>query len=287
MLVIAHRGASGYAPEHTFAAYDGALQLGCDYLEQDLQMTRDGMLICMHDDTLDRTATGCSGRVIEHAWQEIRNCDVGSWFNRSFPAHSDAAFAGERIPLLDEVLARYRDRTAFYIETKVPETAPGMEEELLRLLAKHGLIDAARREWRVLIQSFSAASLQRIAAMDARLPLIQLVPERTTSPRIQAMLDDISAYAAGIGPEHGDVDPSLVRAAHARGLHVHPYTVNDEPEMLRLADAGVDGMFTNFCDRLIALRPEDEPRGMEAVRRAAEAARRPHPSNGGRTSGRL
>jgi glycerophosphoryl diester phosphodiesterase len=275
MLVIAHRGASGYAPEHTFAAYDLALRLGCDYLEQDLQMTRDGVLVCMHDETLDRTAGGCTGRIIDRTWHEIENCDVGSWFNRAVPDRARAAFAGERIPTLDDVLARYRNRTAFYIETKVPEAAPGMEEELLRLLARHDLVDAARDEWRVLIQSFSEASLRRIAARDAQLPLIQLIAARTTSVRIQALLDRIGSYAVGIGPERGDVDRALVAAAHARGLHVHPYTVNDRAEMQRLTDAGVDGMFTNFSDRLIALRPEDELRGVEAVRRAARAARRP------------
>ena len=274
MLVIAHRGASGYAPEHTFAAYDRALELGCDYLEHDLQMTRDGELVCVHDETLDRTASACTGRIIEHSWDEIRECDVGSWFNRAFPDHARAEFAGLRIPRLDDVFARYRERAAFYVETKVPESAPGMEEGLLALLAKHDLIEPARREWRVLIQSFSAASLRRIAHIDPALPLIQLLPERTGSPAIMTMLEEIAQYAVGIGPERADVDRALVRAAHARGLHVHPYTVNDQSEMRRLADTGVDGMFTNFCDRLIALRPTDELRGMEAVRRAAEAARR-------------
>ena len=274
MLVIAHRGASGHAPEHTFAAYDLALSLGCDYLEQDLQMTRDGALVCVHDETLDRTATGCTGRIIERSLNEIHDCDVGSWFNRAFPDRARAEFADERIPTLDAVLERYRDRAAFYIETKVPEQAPGMEEELLRLLASHDLIDAARTEWRVLIQSFSEASLRRIAAMDARLALIQLIPARTTSVRIQGMLERIAEYAVGIGPSREDVDASVVSAAHARGLHVHPYTVNDEAEMRRLTEAGVDGMFTNFTDRLIALRPAAEPRGQEAVRRAAQAARR-------------
>ena len=274
MLVIAHRGASGYAPEHTFAAYDRALVLGCDYLEHDLQMTRDGELVCVHDETLDRTASTCTGRIIEHSWDEIRECDVGTWFNRAFPDHARPEFAGQRIPRLDDVFTRYRERAAFYIETKVPESAPGMEEALLGLLEKHDLIGPARREWRVLIQSFSAASLRRIARIDTTLPLIQLLPERTGSPAIQAMLEEIAQYAVGIGPERADVDSALVRAAHGRGLHVHPYTVNDQGEMRRLMDAGVDGMFTNFCDRLIALRPEDELRGAGAVRRAAEAARR-------------
>ncbi len=274
MLVIAHRGASGHAPEHTFAAYDAALQLGCDFLEQDLQMTRDGVLVCVHDETLDRTAEECRGRIIDQDWAAMRDCDVGSWFNRRFPERARSGYVGQRIPTLDDVLARYRDRAAFYIETKRPDSAPGMEAALLALLEAHGLLDLARREWRVLIQSFSASSLRLIHAADPELPLIQLLPERTGGHAIQAMLPRIAEYAVGIGPARADTDSSLVAAAHGRGLHVHPWTVNDEAEMRRLTEARVDGMFTNFTERLLRLRPAGEPRGLEAVRRAAGAAHR-------------
>lgn len=273
MLVIAHRGASGHAPEHTFAAYDLALDLGCDFLEQDLQMTRDGVLVCVHDETLDRTAAPCRGRIIAHDWSAIRDCDVGSWFNRVHPGHARAQYAGQPIPRLEDVLERYRDRTAFYIETKKPEEAPGMETALLSLLRRFDLLEAARREWRVLIQSFSAASLRLIHGIDPKLPLIQLLHSRTGGARIEALLPQVAEYAVGIGPDRRDVSPALVEAAHRSGLHVHPYTVNEVAEMRRLTDAGVDGMFTNFTDRLLALRPRHEPRGLDGVRRAADGTR--------------
>lgn len=269
MLVIAHRGASGHAPEHTFAAYDLALQLGCDFLEQDLQMTRDGVLVCVHDETLDRTATGCAGRIIDRDWTDIQDCDVGSWFNRTFPERARREFVGQRIPTLDAVLARYRDRSAFYIETKKPEEAPGTEEALLALLARYDLLEPARREWRVVIQSFSEASLRLIHAQHPGLPLVQLIGEGTDGAAIRAMLPRVADYAIGIGPACVDVDGLLVADAHRHGLHVHPYTVNGEPEMRRMIEARVDGMFTNFTDRLLRLRPDGEPRGLEAVRRAA------------------
>ena len=273
MLVIAHRGASGHAPEHTFAAYDLALQLGCDFLEQDLQMTRDGVLVCVHDETLDRTASGCTGRIIEQSWADIRACDVGSWFNRAHPQRARTEYVGQRIPTLDAVLARYRERSAFYIETKKPEEAPGMEAALLELLARHDLLAAARREWRVVIQSFSEASLRLVHEQAAGLPLVQLIEEGTPGTSIRAMLPRIAEYAIGIGPAYTDVDGLLVAEAHRLGLHVHPYTVNGEPEMRRMIEARVDGLFTNFTDRLLRLRPDGEPRGLEAVRRTA--ARRP------------
>ena len=274
MLVIAHRGASGHAPEHTLAAYDLALQLGCDFLEQDLQMTSDGVLVCLHDDTLDRTATGCNGRVSDHAWRDIEECDVGTWFNAAFPERAREFYERQRIPTLTAVLERYRDRSAFYIETKTPEAAPGMEAALLELLDRYELRDAARRQWRVVIQSFSEASLRLIHDEDPALPLVQLIPEDTESAAMQDSLQRFAEYAIGIGPAFSDVDRLLVAAAHRHGLHVHPYTVNEPADMRRMTEARVDGMFTNFTDRLIALRPENEPRGLEAVRRAAEAARR-------------
>jgi glycerophosphoryl diester phosphodiesterase len=241
MIVIGHRGASGHAPEHTFASWDRALELGVDYIEQDLQMTSDGELVVMHDATLDRTTSG-SGDVIARSLAEIKELDAGSWF--------DPRFHGERVPSLREVFERYGTRANYYIETKTPEDAPGMEEKLLALISEFGLRDAAVEKWQVLIQSFSRPSLLKIKEMDDALPLIQLIGKDYSSARIQKQLADIHGYAAGIGPARTSVDQALVDAAHAHGLVVHPYTVNDESEMRRLIALGVDGMFTDFPDRL-------------------------------------
>src|SRR5256885_7285058 len=134
VAIIAHRGASGHAPEHTFAAYDRAVAMRADYLEQDLQQAAGGELVVMHDDTVDRTTDG-SGRVDAHSLDEIRALDAGSWFGPEF--------AGERVPTLDEVLTRYGHAQRYYIETKVPETADAMEERLVSLLRRHELIDGA------------------------------------------------------------------------------------------------------------------------------------------------
>lgn len=275
MLVIGHRGASGYAPEHTFASYDLALELGADYLEQDLQMTRDGVLVVMHDDTLERTTGGaCRGRVLDRTLAELRDCEVGSWFNAAHPERSRTAYAGEPIPTLDEVFARYGARASFYVETKNPDAAPGMEEALLELLDLHDLREPAADEWRVLIQSFSEASLRRIHEMDPSLPLIQLIRGRWATPAtVRARLPEIAEYAVGIGPSWRDVDAAVVAAARGLCLEVHPYTVNEPARMTRLAELGVTGMFTDVPDQLLALRPAAEPRGREATRAAAQRHR--------------
>jgi glycerophosphoryl diester phosphodiesterase len=268
LVVIGHRGASGHAPEHTIAAYDLALKLNADYIEQDLQMTKDGVLVVLHDGRLDRTARGdstnCRGRVIDKTLAQIKTCDVGRWFNEAFPELARAEYVGQRIPTLEEVIQRYSRRANYYIETKTPDAAPGMEEKLVELLRRYGIkADSALRP-SVLIQSFSDASLRKIHALDARLPLVQLIGTGT-SVVIRESLDRVKTYAVGIGPVKGAVDSALVAAAHDRCLVVHPYTVNDSTEMTALIAMGVDGMFTNFPDRLRALTVA--PRAPAASRR--------------------
>ena len=244
MIIIGHRGASGYAPEHTFPSYDLAKGFGVDYLEQDLQMTSDGVLVVMHDPTLDRTTSG-SGPVISHTLEQIKELDAGAWFN--------AKFAGAQVPTLREVFERYGHEANYYIETKNPDEAPGMEEALLDLINEFRLRDGAVERWQVLIQSFSRDSLLKIREMDADLPLIQLIEKEFSSAEIRQQLSDIRSYAVGIDPSRVSVDQDLVDAAHDAGLVVHPYTVNEDAEMRRLIALGVDGMFTDFPDRLIAL----------------------------------
>jgi glycerophosphoryl diester phosphodiesterase len=246
-LAVGHRGASGTRPEHTFASYDRAIELGADYIEQDLQLTSDGVLVVMHDTTLNRTARGdaanCTGPVDQHTLAQIKTCSAGSWFG--------AEYANEKIPTLEEVFQRYGKSVNYYIETKAPDSADHMEERLLAMLDKYGLREPAVSEWQVLIQSFSAASLQKVHAIDPRLPLIFL-----GNPSI-AQLPDVAAFANGVGPSYtgAGINAAWVAAAHAQCLMVHPYTVNDAAAMQRLLDYGVDGMFTNFVDRLNALLP--------------------------------
>lgn len=280
VLNIGHRGASGYAPEHTLPAYDLALRQGADYIEQDLQLTKDGVLVVIHDETLDRTARptaesepgDCTGLVREKTLEQIKTCDVGSWFNEAYPEYAKEEYVGLKVPTLEEVFQRYRKSAAYYIETKSPESAPGMEEELLRLMDEYGLRESAAERWQVLIQSFSPASLQKVHAEDPSLPLIQLFSGSETSETIQARLDATADYAVGIGPSKSDVDPALVEAAHDRCLDLHPYTVNEPAEMEDLIELGVDGMFTNFPDRLDAVLGPDAVEGRKRAAALAEQA---------------
>lgn len=250
--VIAHRGASYAAPEHTFAAYDLALSQGADYIEQDVQRTADGVLVVLHDLTLDRTARGsaenCTGPVAGKTLAQVKTCDAGSWFNAANPLLARAEYGGTRIPTLREVLGRYSARARFYIEIKDPEQYPGIEEDLLKTLRDAGVTPGGTvGRPTVYLQSFSAITLQRIKAVAPAWPLVQLIG-RENSGNISSMLGLIREYAVGIGPQKASVTPELVEAAHGSCLLVHPYTVDDPAEMSALLALGVDGIFTNRTD---------------------------------------
>jgi glycerophosphoryl diester phosphodiesterase len=255
-LVVAHRGASFDAPEHTFAAYDRAITAGADYIEQDLQMTRDSVLVVLHDPTLDRTARGpaaqCRGKVIEHTLAEIATCDAGTWFNERNRDRARAEYANERIPTLEQLFQRYGDTTNYYIETKNPEDAPGMERRLVALLTRYRLMPTQAPRGRVLIQSFSAPSLQLVHQLAPDLPTIQLL-DRRPEGELGAAFGTIRRYAEGVGPNSRMVDSAFVAAAHANCLAVHPYTVDDPREMQRLIGLGVDGLFTNVAGTMRAM----------------------------------
>jgi glycerophosphoryl diester phosphodiesterase len=244
--VIAHRGASWDAPEHTFAAWDLALEQGADWLEFDLQRTADSVLVVFHDDSLDRTARGpaadCSGLVRDRTLEQVRTCDVGRWFNEKYPARAKAGFEGARMATLDEVLERYGQRARLYIELKEPASAPGMERQLREALMRHGLLGAGAGEGRLLVQCFHPEGLARFHALAPAVPLVQLASDSVPAAQLDSTLAQV---AAAIGPDHRLVDASFVAAAHAKGLLVHPYTVNEEARMRALLDLGVDGMFTD------------------------------------------
>jgi glycerophosphoryl diester phosphodiesterase len=269
---VGHRGASGYAPEHTIASYDLALAQGADYIEQDLQLTSDGVLVVLHDTTLDRTARGlpenCTGDVGSKTLAQIKTCDVGSWFNDAHPDLARPEYVGLTIPTLEELFQRYKKRVNYYIETKSPDAADHMEERLLALLDTYKLRKLSARSWQVLIQSFSAQSLQKIHALDPSLPLIQLVSLPPSGPALEQSLDDIATYAVGYGPLPVSV-PSIVTAAHARCLSVHPWTIDPPAVMTTLIAQGVDGMFTNVPDKLDAVLGKAAGRGRQVARRAA------------------
>lgn len=246
---IAHRGASGYAPEHTFYSYDKSHNaIGASYIEIDLQMTKDGHLVAMHDETVDRTTNG-TGRVDQYTLEELEQLDAGSKFNEQNPQYANSNYKGAKVPTLDEILERYGTDANYYIETKSPDVYPGMEEKLLDTLDKHQLLnEQSLKKGHVMVQSFSQESLLKMKDLNSNVPLIRLLDKGELPNMTQQDFNYIKQYAIGVGPEYTDLTKENVTNLKNTGFLVHPFTVNEAADMERLNEYGVDGLFTNYPD---------------------------------------
>lgn len=231
MLIFAHRGARGYAPENTMAAFRRALDLGADGIELDVQLSRDGAVVVCHDHTIDRTSDG-SGWVRDLTLAELRRRDCGSWF--------DPAFAGERIPTLEEVLA-WLAPTPLLLNVELkngPVVYPGLEEKTAALLAAFGLQE------RTVISSFYHPSLRRIRELDRRLRTGVLFACRPLAPL--ALARDVDA--AFLHPHWHYLEADWVATAQRAGVGVNVFTVNTPSELALAQAAGADGIFTDYPD---------------------------------------
>lgn len=292
-LVIAHRGASGYLPEHTLAGYELAVRMGADYIEPDLQLTRDGVLIAIHDDSLARTTNVAelfaprnrddksSGyKVADFSLAEIKTLTVkptgtGATAYPGFtPTHAEL-----RVPTFDEVIALAKAQSAvagrtvgIYPEAK--QADPGMEDKILATLAQQHYASAADK---VFVQAFSDTTVQSLAAkqraLGLKLPLILLghaitLPDGTAMMAAPAgrmlTLREVAAYANGVGVAIGNarypLTKSFVDQAHAAGLAVHGWTFAKADaaaaadEYKTFLDMGLDGLFSNYSDLAVKAR---------------------------------
>jgi glycerophosphoryl diester phosphodiesterase len=260
-LAIAHRGASAYAPEHTFFAYDMALAMDADMIECDMHLTLDEVPVCIHDDSVDRTTGGAAhGDVADFTLAELRALDFGSWFNSAYPAQANPDYVGARIVPFEEQLdcyLRINPHMRFHVETK--DSAGGRAEQVLvDLLTRKGLIATGDQSGKavqsstILMQSFDAASLERIKSLAPTLPTAFLftAPDATTLPWL--LTGDGPDYVDAFAPNSLIValDPTSVQRFHANDHDVHVWTVNDRAQMNLMLALGVDGIFTNNTDIL-------------------------------------
>jgi glycerophosphoryl diester phosphodiesterase len=227
--VIAHRGASGHLPENTMPAYELAVELESDMIEVDLHCTRDGAIVVTHDE--DLAGLGGRGEIADATLAEVRALDAGR---------------GERVPTLDEVLDRFGARIPFDLEIKRGKRIeyPGIEAAAAAAVEARGLVAAT------LFSSFYDPVLARLRAVSPA-ARIGLLLSRRSGERALERARALGAEA--IHPEVSLATRELVEAAHGEGLAVYVFTVDDPAEMRRLLDRGVDGLFTNFPERLRAL----------------------------------
>ena len=233
VLNIAHRGASEYAPENTFAAFDMALDMGVNHVELDVHFSCDGHIVVIHDDTLDRTTDG-SGPVAGLTLAELRELDAGSWFG--------AKYSGEKIRTLAELFERYKGRLHFHIEIKA--RAEGLASRVADLVRAYGLTED------VTITSFWRPWLDEVRGYAPELTTGWLVPLGPV-----AWDDSIIEQAAALGldqvcPRADITTPELVRTLHERGFVVRCHGVYSEELMRHAVDCGADGMTINFPDKL-------------------------------------
>jgi glycerophosphoryl diester phosphodiesterase len=237
--VVGHRGAMGHCPENTLASFERGLELGADWIELDVHLSRDGALVVIHDETVDRTTNG-SGLVQEHTLAELKELDAGAWFG--------PAYAGQQILTLDEVLVWARSQgTVLDIEIKnAPVYYAGIEENVVQTLDRHGMTDQA------IVISFDHRAVRRVRALDSRIVTGVLYACRP----VDALSLARQAGADALLPHWAYVTSEDVRAAHAVGLSVAPWTSSD-PEVLRgLIAAQVDGIGTNHPDVLRGIMAE-------------------------------
>ncbi|MEV6579404.1 glycerophosphodiester phosphodiesterase family protein [Streptomyces sp. NPDC051582] len=247
-VVYAHRGASAYAPENTLAAIDLAMRLGFDWVENDVQRTKDGELVVVHDDTLARTTDVEQAfpdrkpwRVKDFTAAEIATLDAGSWFGEEY--------AGERVPTLRQYLDRVeRNRQRLLLETKKPELYPGVEKQTLQVLDEAGWLDPDHVERRLVVQSFSADSVRIVHDLRP-----DLVTAFLGTPTV-AELPKYAGFTDRINPWHTTISADWVaavhdlRGAHGKTMEVDTWIVDDAATARKVQGMGVDGIITNAPD---------------------------------------
>lgn len=231
-LVVGHRGAPRFAPENTLAGFRRAAELGADGVEMDAKLTADGVVVCHHDRTLDRTTNG-RGRVLDWTWESLRRLDAGS--------HFGTAFAGEPIPSLEQVFRELGDRLLLNVElTNYGSPRDRLPEAVLDLVGRF------RLERRVLLSSFNTIALRRSARLRPRLPLALLL-RKDQGPVRRAVFPWIAPHEAlNIGDSL--VTPEGVQRLLRRRTRVFVWTVNDPGRARHLLSLGVHGLITDVPD---------------------------------------
>ncbi|MFG3113897.1 glycerophosphodiester phosphodiesterase [Streptomyces sp. NPDC048197] len=247
-VTVAHRGASSYAPENTLASIDEAARLGFEWVENDVQRTKDGELVILHDNSLARTTNvkkvfpdRSPWNVSDFTLKEIEKLDAGSWFG--------AKFEGERVPTLEDYMDEVEENDQnLLMELKSPELYPGIELQTLRELRRAGWLDREHVRHRLIIQSFNADAIKTVHTLrpDVRTGFLG-------NPSV-ADLPKYAKYCDQINPVHTAVTPQYVAAVHGlrgphrRALDLYTWTVDDAATAVKVAGLGVDGIITNKPD---------------------------------------
>lgn len=230
--VWAHRGASGHAPENTMPAFELAYELGADGIELDVQLTKDGALVVIHDETVDRVSDG-TGRVHDYTLEELKRLNV----NKNFPAYGVV-----QIPTLEEVYA-FIKTTDMTVNLELKNSVifyEQLEEKVLALAEKMGISD------RIIYSSFNHCSMKKMKELDSTARTAFLYTDGIVD--VEEYADKYGVYA--VHPYMRNIQyPDMVRKCHEKGIRVHVWTVNEKADIERMKKAGVDAVITNYAER--------------------------------------
>jgi glycerophosphoryl diester phosphodiesterase len=250
MLVMAHQGGKGLRPDNTMAAYEHAWTLGADVLEMDLHSTQDGVLVLIHDATVDDTTNG-SGAIQDFTLLELQALDAGYWWTPDEGASYPYRGEGIQVPTLVEVFETFPEA---HLNIEIKQSEPSIVDPLCDLIREYGMSE------QVLIASFDQETIRdfrktcpEVATSAGEdevrllygLSLVYL--EGVYSPKAEAV--QVPEYRGSIHV----LTARFINAAHKRNMEVHVWTVNEREEMARMLDLGVDGIITDNPDRLLDL----------------------------------
>jgi glycerophosphoryl diester phosphodiesterase len=230
---FAHRGASAYYPENTMLAFEKAIEMGCTGIETDVQLSKDGVLVLIHDEYLNRTTNG-TGLVKDYTLSELQSFDAGSFKNKSFSQC--------RIPTAEDLILLVKDKDIiinFEIKSGMI-IYEGIEQKLIDLINSHNL------QHKVILSSFNHYSMVKCKEISAEIKTGLLYMEGLYHP------EKYCSYvgADALHPFYPAADKTIVESAHHLGLQINPFTIDDEKIMKHMIALGVDGIITNYPDKL-------------------------------------
>jgi len=238
---IAHRGASAYYPENTIESFQGAISMGADMIELDVQLTRDGEVVVFHDEKLTRCTNG-KGRIAEYNLVELKKLDAGSWFGKGYQ--------GAKIPTLEEALSLCRDKVAVNIEIKTEavdeNVRNGIEEKSMNIVERRGM-----RE-HIVFSSFDPRTIKHLKKIDNTVATAVLFEKGYYGSKLPSEIIEW-AKADAFNCSKNELGKKWLANIASNNIPVNVYTVNDKKGMRRFLEMGVSGIFTNKPDILKAV----------------------------------
>ncbi|WP_254178643.1 glycerophosphodiester phosphodiesterase [Cytobacillus oceanisediminis] len=228
---IAHRGASALAPENTLASFEKAIELGFDYIELDVRLSKDKQLVVIHDANVMRTTDG-EGLIEDLTVKEIKKLDAGSWFS--------PAYAGERIPLLNEVLKEVSGKTGIIIEMKSPENQPGMTEILANML------NSFKPDNEIKVQSFHINEIKKFHQLAPEIPAGLLLSKHLDLFHLASYRE----FASFLSVHHLLLSKSFINQAELFGYEIYSWTISKQYQFADMQRLGVHGIISDDEKRI-------------------------------------